>query len=99
MEGSDDRILEATLRENAPAPAPWDMRLAATSIAPAFPAQPPPVRTSARQRRPTTPAATARRVTESPATGRCSVAGHDPRRRADWLSAAIRADVSDARLY
>ena len=44
MEGSDDRVLEATLRENVPAPAPWDMRLAATSIAPAFPAQPPPVR-------------------------------------------------------
>lgn len=44
MEGSDDRVLETTLRENAPAPAPWDMRLAATSIAPAFPAQPPPVR-------------------------------------------------------
>ena len=44
MEGSDDRILEATLRENAPAPAPWDMRLAATSLTPAFPPQPPPVR-------------------------------------------------------
>jgi rare lipoprotein A len=42
--GSDDRILEATLRENAPAPAPWDMRLAATSLMPAFPPQPPPVR-------------------------------------------------------
>jgi rare lipoprotein A len=40
IEGSDDRILEATLRENAPAPAPWDMRLAATSIVPAFPPQP-----------------------------------------------------------
>jgi rare lipoprotein A len=44
MEGSDDRILEATLRQNEPAPAPWNMRLAATSVAPAFPAQPPPVR-------------------------------------------------------
>jgi rare lipoprotein A len=43
IEGSDDRILEATLRENAPAPAPWDMRLAATSIVPAFPPQPGPV--------------------------------------------------------
>jgi rare lipoprotein A len=43
MEGSDDRVLEATLRENVPAPAPWDMRLAATSITPAFPPQPPPV--------------------------------------------------------
>src|SRR5580704_6370283 len=40
IEGSDDRILEATLRENAPAPAPWDMRLAATSVVPAFPPQP-----------------------------------------------------------
>jgi rare lipoprotein A len=44
MEGSDDRILEATLRENEPAPAPWNMRLAATSIVPKFPPQPPPVR-------------------------------------------------------
>jgi rare lipoprotein A len=44
IEGSDDRILEATLRENEPAPAPWNLRLAATSIAPAFPTQPPPVR-------------------------------------------------------
>src|SRR5271168_1503730 len=43
MEGSDDRVLEATLREGAPAPAPWDTRLAATSIAPAFPPQPAPV--------------------------------------------------------
>jgi len=40
IEGSDDRVLEATLRENAPAPAPWDMRLAATSLVPAFPPQP-----------------------------------------------------------
>ena len=43
IEGSDDRVLEATLREGAPAPAPWDTRLAATSIAPAFPPQPAPV--------------------------------------------------------
>jgi rare lipoprotein A len=44
IEGSDSRVLEATLRENAPAPAPWDMRLAATSLVPAFPPQPQPVR-------------------------------------------------------
>jgi rare lipoprotein A len=44
MEGSDDRILEATLRENGPAPAPWDTRLAAMPLIPAFPSQPPPVR-------------------------------------------------------
>jgi rare lipoprotein A len=44
IEGSDDRLLEATLRENGPAPAPWDTRLAATSIIPSFPPQPPPVR-------------------------------------------------------
>jgi rare lipoprotein A len=44
MEGSDDRVLEATLRENGPAPAPGDMRLAATSIIPDLPPQPPPVR-------------------------------------------------------
>jgi rare lipoprotein A len=43
LEGSDDRVLEATLREGAPAPAPWDTRLAATSIVPAFPPQPPSV--------------------------------------------------------
>jgi rare lipoprotein A len=42
MEGSNDRVLEATLRQSAPAPAPWDTRLAATSIVPAFPPQPPP---------------------------------------------------------
>jgi rare lipoprotein A len=40
IEGSDDRVLEATLRENEPAPAPWNMRLAATSLVPAFPPQP-----------------------------------------------------------
>ena len=44
MEGSDDRVLEATLRQNAPAPAPWDTRLAATPLVPAFPQQPPAVR-------------------------------------------------------
>ena len=43
IEGSDDRILEATLREHEPAPAPWTMRLASTSIMPSLPAQPPPV--------------------------------------------------------
>jgi len=43
MEGSDDRLLEATLRQNSPAPAPWNTRLAAASIVPAFPQQPPPV--------------------------------------------------------
>jgi rare lipoprotein A len=37
IEGSDDRLLEATLRQNAPAPPPGDIRLAG------FPAQPPPV--------------------------------------------------------
>jgi rare lipoprotein A len=37
IEGSDDRLLEATLRQNQPAPAPGDVRLAA------FPTQPPPV--------------------------------------------------------
>jgi rare lipoprotein A len=44
MEGSDDRVLASTLRENSPAPAPWDVRLAATPLVPAFPGQPPPVR-------------------------------------------------------
>ena len=43
IEGSDDRILEATLRQSQPAPAPWDVKLAATSIMPTLPAQPPPV--------------------------------------------------------
>jgi rare lipoprotein A len=38
MEGSDDRLLEATLRQNRPAPAPDEIKLAA------FPSQPPPVR-------------------------------------------------------
>lgn len=45
IEGSDDRILEATLRHNEPAPDPRTIRLAAIPIAPAFPPQPPPVRT------------------------------------------------------
>src|ERR1700753_3525623 len=34
IEGSDDRLLEATLRESGPAPAPQDVRLAATSLLP-----------------------------------------------------------------
>jgi len=37
IEGSDDRMLEATLRQNSPAPAPSELRLAG------LPAQPPPV--------------------------------------------------------
>src|SRR5579862_422862 len=45
MEGSDDRILEATLREHDPAPAPWNLKLASASIVTPLPAQPPPVRT------------------------------------------------------
>jgi rare lipoprotein A len=40
LEGSDDRMLEASLRQNEPAPAPGDTRLAAGT----FPEQPPPVR-------------------------------------------------------
>jgi rare lipoprotein A len=44
MQGSDDQVLASTLRENAPAPAPWDVRLAATPLVPDFPNQPPPVR-------------------------------------------------------
>ena len=44
VQGSDDRVLASTLRENEPAPAPWDVRMAATQIVPPFPAQPPPVR-------------------------------------------------------
>jgi rare lipoprotein A len=43
LEGSDDRILEATLREHEPAPAPWNVRFASTSIMPSLPPQPPPV--------------------------------------------------------
>ena len=38
IEGSDDRVLEATLRENGPAPAPGDTRIAATSLVAGFPA-------------------------------------------------------------
>ena len=44
IEGSDDRVLASTLRENKPAPVPGDVRLAATQLVPHFPAQPPPVR-------------------------------------------------------
>ena len=43
IEGSDDRILEATLRDHEPAPAPSMLRLASTSIMPSLPPQPPPV--------------------------------------------------------
>lgn len=43
LEGSDDNLLASTLRVNEPAPAPRDVKLAATSILPDFPAQPPPV--------------------------------------------------------
>jgi rare lipoprotein A len=43
LEGSDDRILEATLRENQPAPPPWTVKFASTSIMPSLPPQPPPV--------------------------------------------------------
>jgi rare lipoprotein A len=43
MEGSDDRILEATLRQSEPAPAPWNVKLASASSAPTFPSQPAPV--------------------------------------------------------
>jgi rare lipoprotein A len=44
MEGSDDHILEATLREHEPAPAPWNVKVASASILPPLPSQPPPVR-------------------------------------------------------
>jgi rare lipoprotein A len=44
IEGSDDRVLASTLRENEPAPPPWDVRLAATPILPAFPTQPAAIR-------------------------------------------------------
>lgn len=43
MEGSDDRILEATLRENEPAPPPWAVRLAGVNAPITLPSQPPPV--------------------------------------------------------
>ena len=41
IEGSDDRMLEATLRENGPAPAPPDVKLAATPVVSAAAAAPP----------------------------------------------------------
>jgi rare lipoprotein A len=44
LEGSDDRILEATLREDGPAPLPSNTRVAATSLVPDFPPQPAAVR-------------------------------------------------------
>jgi rare lipoprotein A len=43
IEGSDDRVLAATFREDGPAPAPADVRLAAGPLVPAFPSQPAPV--------------------------------------------------------
>jgi len=44
IQGSDDQVLASTLRENEPAPAPWDVRMAAaTQLVPHFPTQPPPV--------------------------------------------------------
>jgi rare lipoprotein A len=42
IEGTDDRVLEATLRERGPAPAPRDVRFAQ---GPAFPPAPPPIPT------------------------------------------------------
>jgi rare lipoprotein A len=42
MEGSDDRVLEATLRENQPAPEPGSFRLTATPIVPRAMAPPSP---------------------------------------------------------
>ena len=55
IEGSDDRMLEATLRQDEPAPAPNSVRLAATPIVPASRAPVPfaqsPVRQRDRQRR------------------------------------------------
>src|ERR1700728_4799849 len=44
IEGSDDRVLASTLRDNEPAPAPWDVRLARPPLLPTFPDQPPPIR-------------------------------------------------------
>jgi rare lipoprotein A len=44
IEGSNDEVLASTLRDNGPAPAPGDVRMAATQLIPHFPAQPPPVR-------------------------------------------------------
>jgi rare lipoprotein A len=43
LEGTDDRILEATLRDNQPAPPPWTVKFASTSIMPSLPPQPLPV--------------------------------------------------------
>src|SRR6202451_286206 len=43
VEGSDARTREAPWRAHEPAPAPWNVRLASTSIMPPFPAQPLPV--------------------------------------------------------
>jgi peptidoglycan lytic transglycosylase len=42
MEGSDDRLLEATLRQDEPAPAPGSVKLAATRIVPSSMTSPPP---------------------------------------------------------
>lgn len=44
VEGTDDRLLEATLRQDQPAPAPWSVKLASSDRIPPFPSQPPPVR-------------------------------------------------------
>ncbi len=40
IEGSDDRLLEATLRQNEPAPAPGNVRLAAAPLFPPAPSAP-----------------------------------------------------------
>jgi rare lipoprotein A len=42
LDGSDDRLLEATLRDNEPAPAPGAVKLAATRIVPVSMTAPPP---------------------------------------------------------
>src|SRR5947207_2188248 len=42
VEGSDDRVLEATLRQDEPAPAPRAVKLAATRIVPTSMTAPPP---------------------------------------------------------
>ena len=42
MEGSDDRLLEATLRQDEPAPAPGSVKLVATRIVPPSMTSPPP---------------------------------------------------------
>ena len=51
LEGSDDRILAATLRENGPAPAPSNVRLASAERSCRPPARPPPVSQSQLQER------------------------------------------------